>query len=68
LKAQIPGFTADKPPAPPSVPKGWKINEILPIHSPALSGGGISDNLMRDLMKEEGMADPGASKKKGKKK
>lgn len=67
MKVQIPGLQVDKVPAPPAVPKGWKINEILPVYSPALSGGGVSDNLMRDLMREEGMAEPVVTKKKGKK-
>ena len=68
MKVRIPGYTVDKAPPPPAVPKGWKVNEILPVHSPALSGGGVSDNLMRDLMREEGAAEPAAPKKKGKKK
>lgn len=68
MKVQIPGIQVDKVPAPPAVPKGWKINGILPVYSPALSGGGVSDNLMRDLMREEGMAaEPVVAKKKGKK-
>jgi len=68
MKLQIPGYTVDKLPPPPAIPKGWKINEILPVNSPALSGGGISDNLMKDLMREEGgMIEPPAAKKKGKK-
>jgi signal recognition particle subunit SRP19 len=68
MKVQIPGYTTDKLPPPPVVPKGWKINEILPVHSPALSGGGVSDNLMRDLMREEGTVEPAVPKRKGKKK
>ena len=69
MKVQIPGLQVDKVPSPPAVPKGWKINEILPVYSPALSGGGVSDNLMRDLMREEaGMVEPVPAKKKGKKK
>jgi signal recognition particle subunit SRP19 len=67
MKVQIPGIQVDKLPPPPAVPKGWKLNEILPVYSPALSGGGISDNLMKDLMREEGMSDPAMAKKKGKK-
>ena len=67
MKAQLPGFPLDKLPPPPAVPKGWKINEILPVYSAALSGGGVSDNLMRDLMREEGLMDSMAPKKKGKK-
>src|ERR1700721_4825093 len=66
MKAQMPGMQIDKPPPPPAVPKGWKINEILPVYSPALSGGGISDNLMKDLMREEGVVDNTSGKKKGK--
>lgn len=37
---------------PPAVPKGWKINEIVPLHSPALSGGGVSENILKDVMQE----------------
>jgi signal recognition particle subunit SRP19 len=36
----------------PAVPRGWKINDILPLHSPAVSGGGISENFMKDIMAE----------------
>ena len=69
MKVQIPGYPSDKLPPPPAVPRGWNINEILPTHSPALSGGGISDNLMKDLMRDEGMApEHAAPKKKAKKK
>ncbi|KAB8199152.1 SRP19 protein [Aspergillus parasiticus SU-1] len=39
------------PPAPPA-PRGWKIGTILPIHSPAYSGGGVSDNPLKDAMSE----------------
>ncbi|GMF74677.1 unnamed protein product [Aspergillus oryzae] len=39
------------PPAPPA-PRGWKIGTILPIHSPAYSGGGVSDNPLKDAMAE----------------
>ena len=35
---------------PPAVPKGYKINEILPLHSPAVSGGGVSENILKDMM------------------
>jgi signal recognition particle subunit SRP19 len=69
LKVSIPGYPVDKVPPPAAIPKGWKISEIVPAHSPALSGGGITDNLMKDLMREEGMVpEPVAPKKKGKKK
>ena len=36
----------------PSAPKGWKLNTILPLHSPALSGGGVSENMLKDMMQE----------------
>ncbi|KAI7292349.1 hypothetical protein KC315_g19510 [Hortaea werneckii] len=38
----------------PAIPKGWKMGEILPLHSPALSGGGVSDNMFKDMMAEMG--------------
>ena len=46
----------DKPAPPPAVPRGWKLNNILPLHSPALTGGGISDNILKDMMSEMGGA------------
>ncbi|CRG91926.1 Signal recognition particle SEC65 subunit [Talaromyces islandicus] len=42
----------DKLPDPPAAPRGWKIGKILPIHSPAYSGGGISDNPFKEAMAE----------------
>ena len=42
----------EKAPPPPAVPKGWKINEVVPLHSPALSGGGVSENIIGDMMEE----------------
>ena len=36
----------------PAVPRGWKMGGILPLHSPALSGGGVSENILRDMMQE----------------
>ena len=51
LRLQIQGMPPpDGPIPPPAVPKGYKINEILPLHSPALSGGGVSENILRDMM------------------
>ena len=44
----------DKALPPPAIPKGWKMNEILPIHSPAVSGGGVSDNIFKEMMGELG--------------
>jgi signal recognition particle subunit SRP19 len=43
----------EKPP-PPAIPRGFKIGSILPLHSPALSGGGVSDNFMQDMLAEMG--------------
>lgn len=40
----------DKPPPPPAVPRGWKINEILPLHSAAVTGGGVSEDLLKEMM------------------
>lgn len=34
----------------PAVPRGFKMGRILPLHSPALSGGGVSDNFFKDMM------------------
>ncbi|KAL8677401.1 MAG: hypothetical protein Q9186_006156, partial [Xanthomendoza sp. 1 TL-2023] len=36
----LPPPDPSKPIPSPAVPRGWKINGILPLHSPALSGGG----------------------------
>jgi signal recognition particle subunit SRP19 len=61
----------------PAVPNGWKLNKILPLHSPAITGGGVSENFLQDMMAEmQGLpaAESGASsgaegkKKKDKKK
>ncbi|KAK5166690.1 signal recognition particle subunit [Saxophila tyrrhenica] len=38
----------------PAVPRGFKMGSILPLHSPALSGGGISQNFLKDMMAEFG--------------
>lgn len=67
-----------QPVPPPAVPKGWKMGSILPLHSPALTGGGVSENFFKDMMAEMqgqqpglmGGADAGGSggKKKDKKK
>lgn len=42
----------EKLPGAPPAPRGWKIGKILPIHSPAHSGGGVSDNPLKDAMAE----------------
>jgi signal recognition particle subunit SRP19 len=62
----------------PAIPGGWKMNKILPLHSPALTGGGISENFLQDMMAEmqgemagagsPGVPGGGAKGKKDKKK
>jgi signal recognition particle subunit SRP19 len=53
LRLRIAGLPPPKEPLPePAVPKGWKMNRILPLHSPALTGGGVSDNFIQDMMAE----------------
>ena len=42
----------DKPIPPAASPRGWKIGTILPLHSPALSGGGVSENIFKEMMQE----------------
>lgn len=37
---------------PPATPRGWKIGTILPLHSAAVTGGGVSENLFKDMMAE----------------
>jgi signal recognition particle subunit SRP19 len=57
LKVRVPGAPPPDPKQPypaPAVPKGWKMNSILPYYSPALSGGGVSDNFFKDMMSEMG--------------
>ena len=36
----------------PAVPRGWKMGELLPYYSPAMTGGGVSENILKDMMKE----------------
>lgn len=44
----------------PATPRGWKIGTILPLHSPALSGGGVSENIFKEMMQEmQGGGQPG---------
>ena len=58
LRYRIPG--APPPPADseawprPAVPRGWKMGELLPFVSPALTGGGVSEDLLGDMMKQMG--------------
>jgi signal recognition particle subunit SRP19 len=41
-----------KPYPAPAVPKGWKMGSILPYYSPGLTGGGVSENSLQEMMKE----------------
>ena len=36
----------------PAVPRGWKMGELLPYYSPAMTGGGVSENFLKEMMKE----------------
>lgn len=60
LKLRIPNVPFDgKPVEPPVVPRGWKLGSVLPLHSPALSGGGVTDDIFKDMMSGMGMPDMG---------
>lgn len=53
LRLRIHGMPPPTMPIPaPAVPRGWKMSSILPLHSPALSGGGVSENILQDMMAE----------------
>ena len=55
LKLKIQGMPPPDPNKPlpaPAIPRGWKMSEILPLHSPAMSGGGVSENMLKDMMAE----------------
>lgn len=41
-----------KPYPRPAVPRGWAMGDLLPYYSPAMTGGGVSENLFKDMMKE----------------
>ncbi|KAK2590120.1 signal recognition particle subunit [Conoideocrella luteorostrata] len=43
----------------PAVPRGWAMGEFVPYLSPAMTGGGVSENLLKDMMNEmQGGGDP----------
>ncbi|KAF2396037.1 signal recognition particle, SRP19 subunit [Trichodelitschia bisporula] len=53
LRLPIRGLpTPEGPIPPPEVPRGWKVNSILPLHSPAMTGGGVSEDFLKDVMAE----------------
>ncbi|ETS77573.1 hypothetical protein PFICI_11447 [Pestalotiopsis fici W106-1] len=56
----LPGHPKDDEKWPkPAVPKSWKINEYVPAYSSAMTGGGVSENALRDMMREMGGAPGG---------
>lgn len=59
FRLPIAGMPMPKEMPEPAVPKGWKLNKILPLHSPALTGGGVSENFLQDMMAEMGGQLPG---------
>jgi signal recognition particle subunit SRP19 len=51
-----------KPYPKPAVPRGWKMGEYVPYLSPAMTGGGVSENLFKDMMSQmQGGGDPMAA-------
>jgi signal recognition particle subunit SRP19 len=52
FRLPIRGLPMPKEMPEPAVPKGWKMNKILPLHSPGLTGGGVSENFLQDMMAE----------------
>ncbi|KAI1388487.1 signal recognition particle, SRP19 subunit [Hypoxylon trugodes] len=54
-RVRVPGLNApsDEEPWPrPAVPRGWKMGELLPAYSAAMTGGGVSENAFKDMMRE----------------
>ncbi|KAI0843690.1 signal recognition particle, SRP19 subunit [Hypoxylon sp. FL0890] len=54
-RIRVPGLNApnDNEPWPrPAVPRGWKMGELLPAYSAAMTGGGVSENAFKDMMRE----------------
>ncbi|KAI1363240.1 signal recognition particle, SRP19 subunit [Xylaria arbuscula] len=46
----------------PAVPKAWKMGELLPAYSAAMTGGGVSENAFKDMMREmQGGGGPGGA-------
>ena len=60
LKVRINGLPHKVAP-PPAVPRGWKLGTVLPLLSPAVTGGGVSENMFKDAMAQmQGMEGGGA--------
>ena len=60
FRLPIAGIPMPKEMPEPAIPNGWKMNKILPLHSPALTGGGVSDNILQEMMAEMQGEAPGA--------
>lgn len=64
-RVRVPGLGMPKDDEPwpkPAVPRGWKMGSLLPAYSAAMTGGGVSENAFKDMMKEMqagGMGGPG---------
>ena len=65
FRLPIAGLPMPKEMPEPAVPKGWKMSKILPLHSPALTGGGVSENFMQDMMAEMMGGDGGSGANSG---
>lgn len=48
---QARGYNGERLCEPLAVPRGWKINEILPVISPAITGGEAPENMMEQMSK-----------------
>ncbi|KAI0384904.1 signal recognition particle, SRP19 subunit [Hypomontagnella monticulosa] len=54
-RVRVPGLGVpndDEPWPRPAVPRGWKIGELVPAYSAAMTGGGVSENAFKDMMRE----------------
>ncbi|KAL7624515.1 signal recognition particle subunit [Parahypoxylon ruwenzoriense] len=54
-RVRVPGLNVpnDGEPWPrPAVPRGWKMGDLLPAYSAAMTGGGVSENAFKDMMRE----------------
>jgi signal recognition particle subunit SRP19 len=49
---RVPGCDVPDEYPTPAVPRGWKIGRLVPHYSPALSGGGLSEAMLADMMRE----------------
>ncbi|KAI8955158.1 signal recognition particle, SRP19 subunit [Xylaria longipes] len=45
-------YAEGKPWPRPAVPTAWKMGELLPAYSAAMTGGGVSENAFKDMMRE----------------